>query len=301
MPELPDITVYIEALQARIIARRLTRIELRSPFVLRTVDPAPAALENREVRTLRRIGKRIVWGFDDDLWLIIHLMIAGRLQWAENPKPSRSKNILAVFHFENGALTFTEAGSKKRASLHIVRGAQAFDELDPKGLEVLECDLAQFATRLTLRNHTLKRALTDPRLYSGIGNAYSDEILHAARLSPIQLTQKLDKHEIVRLFESCVSVLTRWTQLLREQTGDDFPRKVTAFRPEMGVHGRYGKPCPVCDTSVQRVRYVDNELNYCPRCQTKGRILADRSLSRLLKKDWPRTIEELELAKSSGI
>jgi len=301
VPELPDITVYIEALQARIIARRLTRIELRSPFVLRTVDPAPAALENHEVRTLRRIGKRIVWGFDDDLWLIIHLMIAGRLQWAENPKPSRSKNILAVFHFDNGALTFTEAGSKKRASLHIVRGAQALDELDPKGLEVLECDLAQFATRLTLRNHTLKRALTDPRLYSGIGNAYSDEILHAARLSPIQLTQKLDKHEIVRMFESCVSVLTRWTQLLREKTGDDFPRKVTAFRPKMAVHGRYGRPCPVCDTSVQRVRYVDNELNYCPRCQTKGRILADRSLSRLLKKDWPQTIEELELAKSSGI
>jgi formamidopyrimidine-DNA glycosylase len=300
MPELPDITVYIDALEARVLQRRLTRIELRSPFVLRTVEPAPAAIENREVRTLRRIGKRIALGFDNDLWLVIHLMIAGRLQWADSPKPSRAKIILAVFHFDHGALTFTEAGSKKRASLHIVRGARALEELNPNGLEILECDLAQFADRLTSRNHTLKRALTDPRLFSGIGNAYSDEILHQARLSPIQLTQKLDASEIGRLFESCVSVLTDWTALLREQSGGEFPRKVTAFRPEMAVHGRYGKPCPVCETTVQRIRYADNELNYCPRCQTKGRVLADRSLSRLLKKDWPRTIEELETPKSSG-
>ena len=299
MPELPDITIYIEALETRTIGHRLTKTELRSPFLLRSVNPSPAALENLQVRELRRIGKRIAFGFDDELWMVLHLMIAGRLAWADKPKPSRKKTILAVFHFDNGALTFTEAGSKKRASLHIVQGGAALDKLDPRGLEVLESSCREFGERLTLRNHTLKRALTDPRLFSGIGNAYSDEILHAARLSPVKHTQKLKLDEIECLYNCCLSVLDEWTARLRNEAEHGFPKKVTAFRPEMAVHGRFGEPCPVCKTAIQRIRYAENELNYCPRCQTEGRVLADRSLSRLLKKDWPRTIEELENAKSS--
>ena len=300
MPELPDITIYIEALEARTIGHRLTKAELRSPFLLRSVHPAPAALENLQVRELRRIGKRIAFGFDDELWMVLHLMIAGRLAWSDKPKSSKAKTILAIFHFDNGALTFTEAGSKKRASLHIVQGGMALAELNPDGLEVLESSSDEFSARLTLRNHTLKRALTDPRLFSGIGNAYSDEILHAARLSPIKHTQKLTQDEIKGLYDCCINVLNDWTARLRDKAKNGFPKKVTAFRPEMAVHGRFGKPCPVCETAIQRIRYVGNELNYCPRCQTEGRVLADRSLSRLLKKDWPRTIEELENAKSSS-
>ena len=297
MPELPDITVYIEALEARTIGHRLTKTELRGPFLLRSVNPPPAALENLQVRELRRLGKRIAFGFEYELWMVLHLMIAGRLAWSDTPKPSRKKTIVAVFHFDNGALTFTEAGSKKRASLHIVRGQAALDELNPLGLEVLEASCDEFSARLTLRNHTLKRALTDPRLFSGIGNAYSDEILHAARMSPIKHTQKLTSDEIAILYECCNSVLKEWTARLRDEASNSFPKKVTAFRPEMAVHGRFGEPCPVCETAVQRIRYAENELNYCPRCQTEGRVLADRSLSRLLKKDWPRTIEELENTK----
>ena len=299
MPELPDITVYIEALEARTIGHRLTKAELRSPFLLRSVHPAPAALENLQVRELRRIGKRIAFGFDDELWMVLHLMIAGRLAWSDKPKSSKAKTILAVFHFDNGTLTFTEAGSKKRASLHIVQGGTALAELNPHGLEVIESSSDEFSARLTLRNHTLKRALTDPRLFSGIGNAYSDEILHAARLSPIKHTQKLTQDEIKGLYDCCINVLNDWTARLRDEAKNGFPKKVTAFRPEMAAHGRFGKPCPVCETAIQRIRYAGNELNYCPRCQTEGRVLADRSLSRLLKKDWPRTIEELENAKSS--
>lgn len=298
MPELPDIVVYIEALERRLAGRCLTRVELLGPFLLRTVEPAPADAEGRTVRSIRRIGKRIALGFDGDLWLVLHLMIAGRLQWAEQARASRSKSVLARFHFDNGVLTFTEAGSKKRASLHVLQGEAALDDIDPHGLEVLGNSAEDFAGRLTLRNHTLKRALTDARLFSGIGNAYSDEILHAAKLSPIALTQKLDDAAVARLFEATVAVLTTWTERLRAESGDDFPKKVTAFRDGMAVHGRFGQPCPVCGTEVQRIRYVQkNELNYCPRCQTQGRVLADRSLSRLLKKDWPRTIDELEHGK----
>lgn len=298
MPELPDITVCIEALEARTIGHRLVKTELRSPFLLRSVNPSPTALEDLHVRELRRIGKRIAFGFDDELWMVLHLMIAGRLAWADTPKASKARTILAVFHFDNGAVTFTETGSKKRASLHIVQGMTALDELNPLGLEVLESSCDEFQARLTLRNHTLKRALTDPRLFSGIGNAYSDEILHAARLSPIKHTQKLTADEIERLYDCCVSVLKDWTARLRAEANDSFPKKVTAFRPEMAVHGWFGQACPVCGTDIQRIRYAENELNYCPRCQTDGRVLADRSLSRLLKKDWPRTIEELENSKS---
>ena len=299
MPELPDITVYIEALEARISGRRLRSIELRSPFLLRSVSPTPAAAEGRTVNGLRRLGKRIAIGLDGELWLVLHLMIAGRLAWTEKPKKSRAKTTLAVFHFDNGALTFTEAGSKRRASLHIVSGRDALAAHDPAGLEIMAADLDTFSARLRLRNHTLKRALSDPGLFSGIGNAYSDEILHAARLSPIALTQKLESEAIERLFEACLRVLSTWTERLRAQAGDAFPKKVTAFRDGMAVHGRFLKPCPDCGTQVQRIRYADNELNYCPRCQTGGRLLADRALSRLLKKDWPRTIDELEAVKSS--
>jgi len=300
MPELPDIEQYLSALRARVLERRLDSLIVQSPFLLRTVTPGIEDVVGRTVVDLRRIGKRIALGLDDEYWLVIHLMIAGRLGWDEKIDKPAGRKTLAVFGFDSGRLLMTEAGSKKRASLHIVRGAAALAELDPNGLEPIDASLAAFTERLTLRNHTLKRALTDPRLFSGIGNAYSDEILHRAQLSPIAQTQKLSPAEIARLHESTRGVLIEWLERLRVADGDAFPTKVTAFRPDMAVHGRYGKPCRVCGTAIQRIRYVHNELNYCPRCQTEGRVLADRSLSRLLKKDWPRTIEELEAAKAVG-
>jgi formamidopyrimidine-DNA glycosylase len=283
MPELPDLTVYIEALERRILGRPLQRVRLNSPFLLRTAEPPIACVEN-------------------DLWLILHLMIAGRLHWQEKTMDRLGKRVLAAFDFSTGTLTLTEAGTAKRASLFLVRGEKALAVHDPGGLEVLDGDLAAFRDALTRENHTLKRALTDPRLFSGIGNAYSDEILHGARLSPLAMTQKLAPEEIEVLYRATQETLLHWIRTLRAQTGDGFPEKVTAFRDDMKVHGRYGKPCPDCGTPIQRIRYATNETNYCPRCQTKGKVLADRSLSRLLKKDWPRSIEELErLGKPSGI
>ncbi len=301
MPELPDITVYIEALESRVIGKRLESIRIRSPFFLRTVDPPIASLEGHRVEALHRLGKRIAIGLEHDLWLVIHLMIAGRLHWHKQRVSRFSKQALAAFQFPTGTMVVTEAGSKKRASLHVVCGEQALRMHDPGGLEVLETDLKAFHLALTLENHTLKRALTDPRLFSGIGNAYSDEILHRARLSPIAMTQKLAREEVERLYQASCETLLQWIEILRVESGDRFPEKVTAFREGMRVHGRFGKPCPDCGAPVQRIRYATNETNYCPRCQTGGRILADRSLSRLLKKDWPRTLEELErLGKSSA-
>jgi formamidopyrimidine-DNA glycosylase len=295
MPELPDVTVYVDALRSRIVGQPLTAIELHTPFLLRSVDPPLGAAAGKAVRDVSRLGKRIVWRLDDDLLVVLHLMIAGRLHWyAPGARVPRTRNVLASFVFPNGTLTLTEAGTQKRASLYLLRGDAALGEFNRGGIEPLECTLEQFATRLRGENHTVKRALTDPRLFSGIGNAYSDEILHAARLSPVKLTSRLGDDEIERLFAATRDTLTRWTVLLRKQTGNAFPEKVTAFRPEMAVHGKFGQPCPVCGTAVQRIRYADNETNYCPRCQTEGRLLADRALSRLLKQDWPRRIEELE-------
>jgi formamidopyrimidine-DNA glycosylase len=299
MPELPDITVYLEALEARILDRPLEGVRLASPFLLRTHEPPLNAVHGKQVRQLRRLGKRIAIGLDDELWLVLHLMIAGRLHWREPGTRLAGRAALAAFDFPNGALTMTEAGAKKRASLHVVRGEDALRAQDPGGLEVFEADLEAFRGALLRENHTLKRALTDPRLFSGIGNAYSDEILHRARLSPLAMTEKLGADEIERLYEATRATLADWTERLRRHYGATFPEKVTAFRPEMAVHGRYGKPCPVCGTAVQRIRYADNETNYCPRCQTGGQLLADRSLSRLLRKDWPRTIDELERLRSS--
>lgn len=298
MPELPDIEHYLDALRSRILKRRLLSVTLQSPFLLRTVEPGIADVAGRRVVDLRRIGKRIAIGLDSELWLVIHLMIAGRFNWQDGSAKPRGRKTLAVFAFESGQLLLTEAGSKKRASLHIVQGAAALHALDPQGLEPLEATLAAFSARLTLRNHTLKRALTDPKLFSGIGNAYSDEILFQAKLSPIAQTQKLTAEEIAALYTATGAVLREWLDRLRAEDGDQFPARVTAFRPDMAVHGRYGEPCRECATAIQRIRYAQNELNYCPRCQTAGRVLADRSLSRLLKKDWPRTIEELEAAKA---
>ncbi len=295
MPELPDIVVYIEALERRILGQVLENIRIVSPFLLRTVDPPLASAQGKRVRELRRIGKRIAIGLDDDLWLVLHLMIAGRLHWQKRgAKVSRPRG-LAAFDFSNGTLVWTEAGSQKRASLHVVRGEAGLSALDPGGLEVLDADLDRFAAVLTSANHTLKRALTDPRLFSGIGNAYSDEILFEAKLSPLALTQKLSREEIERLYNAVRSTLTRWVGELREESGDGFPEKVTAFRENMAVHGRYKLPCVRCGAKIQRIRYAANETNYCPQCQTNGKLLADRALSRLLREDWPRTIEELEL------
>ena len=298
MPELPDITVYIDALAARILGQKLERIRLASPFLLRTVTPPLEAAAGRTVRELRRVGKRIAVGLDENYWLVLHLMIAGRLHWQPAPAQLIPKRTLAAFDFTNGSLMLTEAGSKKRASLHLVQGPQGLAALDPGGIEVMDAGLETFAARLTAANHTLKRALTDPRLFSGVGNAYCDEILHRARLSPIALTQRLSGEEIARLFEATQEVLVEWTDTLRRETKGKFPEKVTAFREGMAVHGKYGKPCPRCGAAVQRIRYADNETNYCPQCQTGGRMLADRSLSRLLKQDWPRTLEELEALKA---
>jgi formamidopyrimidine-DNA glycosylase len=317
VPELPDITIYLEALEKRILNRPLTRVRIASPFLLRTALPPVQSLENRRVVALRRLGKRIVFGFEADLWLVLHLMIAGRLHWHESPTdeidsrrrsphPAKTrapgKSALTVFDFPSGTLTLTEAGTKKRAALHLVAGEAALRQHDPGGLDVLSCTREEFRAALTLRNHTLKRALTDPRLFSGIGNAYSDEILHRARLSPVALTQKLPEEAIERIFHAVQRTMTHWIEVLRHEAGNGFPEKVTAFRPEMAVHGKFGKPCPVCGAKVQRIRYADNETNYCPGCQTDGKLLADRSLSLLLKKDWPKTPEELEelRSKSSG-
>jgi formamidopyrimidine-DNA glycosylase len=298
MPELPDITVYLEALEKRILGEPLSGVRLTSPFLLRTVEPPIAAVVGRQVERLRRLGKRIALGSADDLWLVLHLMIAGRLHWKEPGARLAGRHHLAGFDFPNGTLTLTEHGPKKRASLHVVQGEAALRAHDPGGLEVLDADLAAFREALGRENHTLKRALTDPRLFSGIGNAYSDEILHRAHLSPLAMTAKLSAEEIARLHEATRATLVDWIQRLRTHYGDDFPEKVTAFRPDMAVHGKYQEPCPDCGTAVQRIRYADNETNYCPRCQTGGQLLADRSLSRLLRKDWPRTIDELERLRS---
>ena len=297
MPELPDISIYLEALEKRVLGQRLIEPRIMNPFFLRTAVPPLAQAKGRKVIALRRIGKRIAIGLDDELWLVLHLMIAGRLHWREGVQKVSGKQYVGAFEFSNGSLLVTEAGTKKRASLHLLHGEEALRKMDPGGLEVMGCTLPAFAQVLTKRNHTLKRALTDPRLFSGIGNAYSDEILHRARLSPVTLTQKVSAQEIERLHRAMQDTLSHWTDVLRREAGDNFPEKVTAFRPGMAVHGKFGKPCPVCGTNVQRIRYADNETNYCPRCQTGGKLLADRSLSLLLKKDWPKTIEELESLK----
>ncbi|HXX24920.1 MAG TPA: DNA-formamidopyrimidine glycosylase family protein [Terriglobia bacterium] len=302
MPELPDIVVYLEALEQRILHRKLHRVRLSSPFLLRTVSPPIQELEGKTVRSLRRIGKRIAIGFEQEYWLVLHLMIAGRLHWRGlgavasgiRVRKLGSRRDLAAFDFDSGSLTLSEAGSKRRASIHVAAGAERLEDFDPGGLEVLEARLEEFAARLTSENHTLKRALTDPHLMSGIGNAYSDEILHAARLSPATVTSRLNGGEIARLYEATRATLRDWTERLRDEARDDFPERVTAFRAGMAVHGRYGQPCLHCGAKVQRIRYADNETNYCARCQTGGKLLADRSLSRLLKQDWPRTLEELE-------
>ena len=299
MPELPDISAYIDALDARLHGRRLESVQLRNPFFLRTAEPPVHALEGRTVSEFRRLGKRIAIGFSDDYWMVIHLMIAGRFQWQDAGKAAKkaTRNTLAVLVFESGTLWVTEAGSKKRASLHVVQGPADLAQHDPNGLEVLEADLATFDAAMRRQNRTLKRALTDPRILSGIGNAYSDEILHAARLSPVGLTSTLDKEAMQRLYEAARSTLIEWRDRLTAEAAAAFPTKVTAFRPEMAVHGKYGQPCPDCGTTVQRIRYANNETNYCPRCQTGGKLLADRALSRLLKKDWPKSIDELEKLK----
>jgi formamidopyrimidine-DNA glycosylase len=294
MPELPDVTVYLESLERRILGQTLRGVRLASPFVLRTFDPPVSSAAGRRVRGLRRVGKRLVFELDDDLFLVIHLMIAGRLRWLDAGAKIPGKVGLAAFDFDSGTLVLTEAATKKRASIHLVRGLDAVRALDRGGIEPLEASPAQFREALVRENHTLKRALTDPRLFSGIGNAYSDEILHRARLSPAQLTSKLDDAQVARLYQATQTVLREWIDRLRADAGDGFPEKVTAFRPEMAVHGKYRQPCPVCGTAVQRIAYADNETNYCPRCQTEGRLLSDRSLSRLLKADWPKSIEELE-------
>ena len=294
MPELPDITVYLDALGERIAGHCLERARILSPFLLRSVEPPIDVLEGRRVVELERLGKRIAIGFDNDTWLVLHLMIAGRLHWRTSWPARSPRQTLLLLGFDNGTLTLTEAGTQKRASLYVVRGREGLAAHDPGGIDVASISADEFRAVLQRENHTLKRTLTDPRLFSGIGNAYSDEILHRAKLSPVLLTSKLNAEECRQLQEACVSVLEEWTRRLGDERAGEFPEKVTAFRPEMAVHGRYGQPCPVCGTKVQRIRYASNETNYCPRCQTGGRLLADRSLSRLLKQDWPRSIDELE-------
>jgi formamidopyrimidine-DNA glycosylase len=298
MPELPDITIYIEALAPRVLGHPLERLRIGNPFIVRTIDPPPAELAGRRVTDLRRLGKRIVFALEQDLFVVLHLMIAGRLRWRERGAAIPGKVGLAAFDFPGGSAILTEAGSKRQASIHIVRGEAALAELNPQGLEVMEADLAAFTARLTGENHTLKRALTDPRIFSGIGNAYSDEILHAARLSPMKTTATLSEAEIARLFDATRETMTLWIRRLREEAAGEFPEKVTAFRAGMAVHGRYGEPCPVCGSPVQRIVYARNEANYCSGCQTGGRLLSDRALSRLLKGDWPQTLDELEARKA---
>jgi formamidopyrimidine-DNA glycosylase len=297
MPELPDIAAYITALESRIVGDPIERVRLTSPFLLRTVEPPLASVEGRKVRELRRIGKRVAIGLEDDLWLVLHLMIAGRLHWRAAGAKLAGRNHLAAFDFPSGSLVLKEAGAKRRASLHVVKGEESLQAIDPGGIDVFASDLPSFKAALTAENRTLKRALTDPRILSGIGNAYSDEILHAAQLSPITLTRKLTPAEWERLFAVTRSTLQNWIDRLQAEARTTFPEKVTAFRKDMAVHGRYGQPCPRCGDPIQRIRYADNETNYCARCQTGGKVLADRSLSRLLGADWPRTLDELEALK----
>jgi len=298
MPELPDITVYIDAIEKRILGQKLENLRIVSPFLLRSVDPPVGSAIGKFVVQLRRMGKRICIGLEDEIWLVLHLMIAGRLHWGSKGK-KLSKQHLAAFDFANGSLVWTEAGSQKRASLHLAKGEAGLAELDPGGLEVLEATMEQFSTVLKSENHTLKRALTDPEWFSGIGNAYSDEILWTAKLSPLVLTQKLKEEEIERLFKAVRESLTQWIELLRKETGEKFPEGVTAFRPEMAVHGKYKQPCPRCGGKVQRIKYASNETNYCPTCQTGGKLLADRAFSRLLREDWPKTSYDLEVKMSN--
>ena len=297
MPELPDIAAYITALEARILGQKLEHVRLGSVFLLRTADPPLSSAEGRTVVALRRIGKRIAIGVEGELWLVLHLMIAGRLHWKAPHAKLAGRNALASFDFPNGSLVLTEAGSKRRASLYVLRGEEGLHSVDPGGVEIFSTDLDGFKAALSQENRTLKRAMTDPRLISGVGNAYSDEILHAAQLSPITLTHKLKPEEWARLFEGTRSTLTLWMDRMRAEAKKSFPEKVTAFRPEMAVHGRFDQPCPRCGEKVQRIRYADNETNYCAKCQTGGKVLADRSLSRLLGSDWPRTLDELEALK----
>jgi formamidopyrimidine-DNA glycosylase len=297
MPELPDLTLYIEALQKRAIGQRLGLVRLGDPFVLRTADPPLAQIHGGVLRNVRRIGKRLVFDFGEDVFLLLHLMIAGRLHWRPTRVRLTGKTALAAFDFAHGTLLLTESSSRRRASLHLVRGVEALREFDAGGVEPLTADLEAFREALTKENHTVKRTLTDPRLFSGIGNAYSDEILHRARLSPVKLTNQLEGAEIERLRHATQTVLTEWIERLRQKNGTGFPEGVTAFRDEMSVHGRYGQPCPICGAAIQRIRYADNETNYCPTCQTGGKLLADRGLSRLLRSDWPKTLEELEMRK----
>jgi formamidopyrimidine-DNA glycosylase len=301
MPELPDVTIYLEALEARILGHTLERVQIAGPSLLRTADPPVAAVEGRAVTALRRIGKRIATGFDNDVWLVIHLMIAGRLHWSDKPKKPDGRRTLAAFQFDSGCLTLTEAGSRKRASLHVVRGERELEALDPGGMDALTGSKAAFARALTSENHTLKRALTDPHLFSGIGNAYSDEILHRARLSPVMLTSRLSPEEITSLHAAVRETMEEWIERLRAEAAGKFPEKVTAFREGMAVHGRYGQPCPRCGAKVQRIRYANNETNYCAACQTGGKLLADRALSRLLREDWPQTLEELEERRRGSV
>jgi len=297
MPELPDIVTYIGALEPRIVGQPLEHVRIATPFLLRTAQPSLADAEGHKVRELRRIGKRIAIGMENDIWLVLHLMIAGRLHWRAAGAKLAGRNSLAAFDFANGSLILTEAGASRRASLHVVRGEKDLEALDPGGIDVFASDLEVFRSALVTENRTLKRALTDPRLLSGIGNAYSDEILHAARLSPVALTHKLKPEQWRSLFDATRQTLQTWLDRLREEAGKDFPEKVTAFRKGMAVHGRYGEPCPRCGDKILRIRYANNETNYCARCQTGGKVLADRSLSRLLGSDWPRTLEELEALK----
>jgi formamidopyrimidine-DNA glycosylase len=294
LPELPDIAAYITALEARILDQPLERASIAKPFVLRTAQPPISEVEGRKVRELRRLGKRIAIGFEGEYWIVLHLMIAGRLRWRPSSSGAVSRATLAVFDFPNGSLELTEAGAKRRASIHVVRGDEALAELDPGGIDVFDTSIEGFRAALVTENRTLKRALTDPRILSGIGNAYSDEILHAARLSPLLLTSRIDDTAVARLYEAAREQLHLWTARLRRQMAGGFPEKVTAFRKEMAVHGRFREPCPVCGTPVQRIRYADNETNYCARCQTGGRLLADRALSRLLKQDWPKDVDAFD-------
>jgi len=297
MPELPDVTVYIEALGERVLDQIIQRIRIGSPFVVRTFDPPIKEVEHKKILALRRMGKRIVIELEDDLFLIVHLMIAGRLHWKPKGAKIARKYGQAALDFPNGTLLLTEAGTKKRASIHLVRGEAALQEYDPGGLEIFDMTREQFTAALTRENHTLKRSLTDPHLFSGIGNAYSDEILHRAKLSPIRLTKQMTAIEIERLYDAVRESMAEWIERLRKERGSGFPEKVTAFRPDMAVHGKYRKPCPVCESPVQRIVHAENETNYCATCQTGGKLLADRSLSRLLKQDWPRSLEELEEMK----
>jgi len=297
MPELPDVTLYVEALTARIAGHKLRRIVVRGPFLLRSITPPLEAAYGKTARQVRRVGKRIAIGLEDDLWLALHLMIAGRLHWRDSAAKPAARGPLAQFEFDSGTLTFTEAGTQHRAALHLVAGVEGLRALDAGGIEVLDASLADFAAVLQSANHTLKRSLTDPRLFSGIGNAYSDEILHRAGLSPVALTQKLTPEATERLYRATRETLVEWTDRLRRQSGGAFPEKVTAFREGMAAHGRYGQPCPRCGACIQRIRYASNETNYCPACQTGGKLLADRALSRLLREDWPRSLEELEALK----